>query len=71
MANSKVQLANGTVLIDLTQDTITATSLTAGTTAHGANGEAITGSLVVQYYRVGSSEPSASMGNNGDLYLKI
>ena len=42
--NSKVVLANGTVLIDLTADTVDATHLLYGYTAHGANGAPITGS---------------------------
>ena len=42
--NSKVQLSNGTVLIDLTNDTVTAASLASGVTAHGADGAPITGS---------------------------
>ena len=41
--NSKVVLANGTVLIDLTADTVDAAHLLAGYTAHGANGAPITG----------------------------
>ena len=43
MANSKVVLSNGTVLIDLTADTVDASHLLSGYTAHGADGEAITG----------------------------
>jgi hypothetical protein len=43
MANSKVVLSNGTVLIDLTSDTVDASHLLDGYTAHGANGEAVTG----------------------------
>lgn len=42
--NSKVVLANGTVLIDLTADTVDASKLLDGYTAHGANGAPITGS---------------------------
>lgn len=42
--NSKVVLANGTVLIDLTSDTVDAAHLLTGYTAHGANGAPITGS---------------------------
>lgn len=42
--NSKVVLANGTVLIDLTADTVDASHLLDGYTAHGANGAPITGS---------------------------
>lgn len=43
MAISKVVYGN-TTLIDLTGDTITASDLAYGKTAHGADGEAITGS---------------------------
>lgn len=43
MGNSKVQLANGTVLMDLTGDTVTAATLAEGVTAHDASGEPITG----------------------------
>ena len=43
MANSKVVLSNGTVLIDLTADTVDAAHLLSGYTAHGADGEAVTG----------------------------
>ena len=41
--DSKVQLSDGTVLIDLTADTVTAPDLAAGVTAHGADGALITG----------------------------
>ena len=41
--NSKVVLSDGTVLIDLTADTITAADLQLGVTAHGADGAPITG----------------------------
>lgn len=44
-ANNKVQLADGTVLIDLTNDTITAGDLLSGITAHDASGAIITGNL--------------------------
>lgn len=42
MANSKIIFA-GKTLIDLTQDTVVADKLLAGYTAHGADGELITG----------------------------
>lgn len=41
--NSKVVLADGTVLIDLTSDTVDAAHLLSGYTAHGANGAPIIG----------------------------
>lgn len=44
MANSKVVLSNGTVLIDLTSDTVDAAHLLDGYTAHGANGVLVEGS---------------------------
>lgn len=43
MANNKVQLADGTVLIDLTADTVTADKLLQGYTAHDASGAQIIG----------------------------
>ena len=41
---SKVVLSNGTTLIDLTGDTVTASDLLSGVTAHGKDGAPITGS---------------------------
>lgn len=41
--NSKVVLADGTVLIDLTSDTVDAAHLLTGYTAHGADGAPVTG----------------------------
>ena len=43
MANNKVQLSDGTTLIDLTQDTVTPQTLLSGATAHNAAGEQIVG----------------------------
>lgn len=43
MANNKVQLANGTVLIDLTADTVTPETLMQGVTAHDKSGNLIVG----------------------------
>lgn len=44
MANNKVQLSDGTVLLDLTGDTVTPEKLMAGVTAHDAAGNPIVGS---------------------------
>ena len=46
MANNKVQLSDGTTLMDLTQDTVTPQTLLSGATAHNAAGEAISGTYV-------------------------
>lgn len=43
MANSKIVLGNGEVLIDLTADTVKEDKMLRGYTAHGADGEPITG----------------------------
>lgn len=59
MATSKVVLSNGTVLIDLTSDTITASDLASGVTAHGADGEPMIGTNT---YDVDSSEATAAVG---------
>jgi len=45
MPNSKVQLANGTVLLDLTSDTVSASTLKRGFTAHDSAGNSITGTM--------------------------
>lgn len=43
MANSKIVLGNGEVLMDLTADTVKEDKLLKGYTAHGADGEVMTG----------------------------
>lgn len=45
MADNKVVLADGTTLMDLSDDTIIAAALLKGFTAHGADGEPIIGEL--------------------------
>ena len=46
---NKVAFANGTVLIDLTSDTVTASSVLAGVTAHDKSGAKITGTLFANF----------------------
>lgn len=43
MANSKIVLSNGEVLIDLTKDTVEPSKLLEGITAHGPDGEQVVG----------------------------
>lgn len=43
MANSKIVLSSGEVLMDLTGDTVEASKLLKGITAHGKDGEAVIG----------------------------
>lgn len=59
MGVSKVVKSNGDVVIDLTADTITAADLADGKTAHGADGELITGTNT---YDVDSSDLTAAVG---------
>lgn len=57
-------------LVDLTSDTVTTNTLLAGTTAHAKDGSAITGAVEFSKIYTGTEEPSNSLGNDGDLYLK-
>ena len=62
MAVNKVEYA-GNTLIDLTGDTVTAATLKAGVTAHGADGEPITGTMqtALQSKTVTPSESAQSV----------
>lgn len=57
--NSKVVLANGTVLMDLTADTVDAAHLLSGFTAHGKDGAPITGSCT---FDSDTSDDTAAIG---------
>lgn len=70
MAINKV-VYGGNTLLDLTQDTVDATRLLAGYTAHGKDGEPITGTLTFIEIHSGSSIPDDSLGNDGDIYLQF
>jgi len=69
MADNKIVLSDGTTLIDLSNDTVTEQTLPQGVTAHDRAGNPITGTMKVQNYRSGTSEPDDSMGGDGDLYF--
>lgn len=71
MAVNKV-VYGGSTLIDLSTDSLNvSTQLANGVTAHDRTGTQITGSLVFVTYYTGSSDPSSSLGSNGDIYLKV
>lgn len=57
--NSKVVLSDGTVLIDLTSDTVDASHLLTGVTAHDKSGATITGTCD---YDSDTSEDTAAVG---------
>lgn len=70
MAINKV-VYGGSTLIDLTSNTATAATIESGYTTKGADGNTVTGTMVINHYYTGSSTPSSSVGSNGDLYLVV
>lgn len=69
MARNKV-VYNGQTLIDLTNDTVDSDKLLSGYTAHKADGTQVTGEVDFVTCYTGSTNPSSSLGSNGDIYLK-
>ena len=69
MARSKFVI-NGETYLDLTEDTTNASTTLAGYTGHKNDGTPFTGDVQFATYYTGSAEPSASLGVDGDLYLK-
>lgn len=70
MGRSKI-VYGGTTLIDLTADTVASNNLLTGYTAHGADGEQVSGNVSFVTYYTGTTAPSASLGSDGDIYLKV
>lgn len=68
MAVSKVVYGKNT-LIDLTGDTVEASTMLAGTTAHNAKGEPIEGTVQYAHYYELDSIPSNSFGENNDICI--
>lgn len=68
MANSKVQLADGTVLMDLTGDTVSPETLVQGATAHDAAGNPITGTAnYIPTSEKGVANGVATLGSDGKV----
>lgn len=70
MAINRVNYGSNT-LIDLTSDTVTSANLVDGYIAHDSSGKQITGTLKYITCYSGSSDPSNSLGSDGDIYFKI
>lgn len=60
----------GETLMDISEDTVAASNLLSGYTAHDKSGAPITGSVTVVTYRTGAGAPSNSLGEDGDIYLQ-
>lgn len=75
MANNpyvnKVVLADGTTLIDLTSDTVTAASMRYGTTAHKKDGSVITGSISNGIISYNTSGGTSSGTINRGYQIKV
>lgn len=69
MGRSKI-IINQETYIDLTSDTVNANNTLVGASGHGADGEPFNGAVAFVTYYTGSSAPSASLGNDGDIYLQ-
>ena len=52
-----------------TDATITSNTLPSGEIGYGVNGQVV-GNLVFHTVYVGAGEPSSSLGENGDIYLR-
>ena len=67
-------IAGGTIreitAVDLSQDTVSASTLLNGTTAHDSAGSQVIGTVTFVTYYTGTTAPSSSLGSNGDIYLQ-
>lgn len=68
MAVNKV-IYNGKTLMDVTSNTVTAETLSAGVTATAADGTTITGTMKVVDYTLSMSEPTSADGSDGAIWF--
>ena len=67
---NRVYKSDGTKIMDISEDDVTANDVRYGKYFHLASGQRTTGTMSVQTYYTGSSDPSSSLGSDGDLYFK-
>lgn len=70
MANSKIVLGNGEVLMDLTADTVKADKLLKGYTAHGADGNPVTGTCTFDSDTQDATAADAEILSGKTAYVK-
>lgn len=70
MAVNKV-IYDGTTLIDTSTNTATASDIANGKTATINTGVSVTGTLTFITCYSGTTTPSSSLGQDGDIYLKV
>lgn len=61
----------GQTKLDISNDTVTPSTLLQGYTAHDNSGTAINGTVTFSAIYSGTTDPSSSLGVNGDIYLKV
>ena len=61
----------GRKVLDISDTTATAADVAAGKYFYNADGDKAAGTQVIQTYYTGTSDPSASLGSDGDVYLKV
>jgi hypothetical protein len=70
MANSKIVLGNGEVLIDLTADTVKEDKILKGYTTHGADGEVMTGTCTYDSDTQDANAADAEILSGKTAYVK-
>lgn len=61
----------GVTKLDISNDTVTPETLLLGYTAHNNSGTQINGTVSFSTIYTGTTDPSSSLGVNGDIYLKV
>ena len=71
MANSKVELADGTMLMNITDSTVTSDTLAEGVVAYGVDGEKVIGALKIYEIDAALNGTSENPVQNKVLYAII